>query len=70
MTERDGETMIIANIKVFFLFLIVDIISNCQIIIIDNYTKTDVSFLCEMNIILMISTNDNCSVATKFFQDG
>jgi hypothetical protein len=30
--------MIIASVKVFLLFLIVDIISNCQTIIIDNYT--------------------------------
>ena len=49
--------MVIASVKVFLLFLIVDIISNCQTIIIDNYTKIRGNFLSEMNIILMISTN-------------
>jgi hypothetical protein len=36
--------MIIASVKVFLLFLIVDIISNCQTIIIDNYTKNSGNF--------------------------
>jgi hypothetical protein len=36
--------MIIASVKVFLLFLIVDIISNCQTIIIDNYTKNRDNF--------------------------
>jgi hypothetical protein len=36
--------MIIASVKVFLLFLIVDIISNCQTIIIDNYTKNRGNF--------------------------
>ena len=36
--------MIIASVKVFLLFLIVDIISNCQTIIIDNYTKNRGTF--------------------------
>jgi hypothetical protein len=36
--------MIIASVKVFLLFLIVDIISNCQTIIIENYTKNRCSF--------------------------
>jgi len=49
--------MIITSVKVFLLFLIVDIISNCQTIIIDNYTKNRRNFVCEMNTILMISTN-------------
>jgi hypothetical protein len=31
--------MIIASVKVLLLFSIVDIISNCQTVIIDNYTK-------------------------------
>ena len=36
--------MVIASVKVFLLFLIVDIISNCQTIIIDNYTKNRGNF--------------------------
>jgi hypothetical protein len=36
--------MIIASVKVFVLVLIVDIISNCQTIIIDNYTKNGGNF--------------------------
>jgi hypothetical protein len=36
--------MIIASVKIFLLFLIVDIISNCQTIIIDNYTKNRGNF--------------------------
>jgi hypothetical protein len=31
--------MVIASLKVFLLFLIVDIRSNCQTIIINNHTK-------------------------------
>jgi hypothetical protein len=41
--------MIIASVKVFLLFLIVDIISNCQTIIIDNYTKNRGNFF-EWNV--------------------
>ena len=37
--------MVIASVKVFLLFLIVDIISNGQTIIIDNYTKNRGNFL-------------------------
>jgi hypothetical protein len=42
--DRTGRSnhMIIASVKVVLLFLIVDIISNCQTIIIDNYTKNRV----------------------------
>jgi hypothetical protein len=36
--------MVIASVKVFLLFLIVDIRSNCQTIIIDNYTKNRGNF--------------------------
>ena len=36
--------MVIASVKVFLLFLIVDIISNCQTIIIDDYTKNRRNF--------------------------
>jgi hypothetical protein len=36
--------MVIASVKVFLLFLIVDIISSCQTIIIDNYTKNRGNF--------------------------
>ena len=36
--------MVITSVKVFLLFLIVDIISNCQTIIIDNYTKSRGNF--------------------------
>ena len=44
--DRTGRWnhMIIAGVKVFLLFLIVDIISNCQTIIIDNYTKNRGNF--------------------------
>ena len=44
--DRTGRWnhMIIASVKVFLLFLIVDIISNCQTIIIDNYTKNRGNF--------------------------
>ena len=57
--DRTGRWnhMIITSVKVYLLFLIVDIISNCQTIIIDNYTKNRRNFVCEMNTILMISTN-------------
>jgi len=41
---RQWNHMIIASVKVFLLFLIVDIISNCQTIIIDNYTKNRRNF--------------------------
>ena len=43
--DRTGRWnhMIIDSVKVFLLFLIVDIISNCQSIIIDNYTKNRVT---------------------------
>jgi hypothetical protein len=39
--DRTGwwNHMIIASVKVLLLFSIVDIISNCQTVIIDNYTK-------------------------------
>ena len=36
--------MFIASVKVFLLFLIVDLISNCQTIIIDNFTKNRGNF--------------------------
>jgi hypothetical protein len=36
--------MVIASVKVFLLFLIVDIRSNCQTIIIDNYIKNRGNF--------------------------
>ena len=44
--DRPGRWnhMLIANVKVFLLFLIVDIISNCQTIIIDDYTKNRRNF--------------------------
>ena len=44
--DRTGwwNHMVIASVKVFLLFLIVDIISNCQTIIIDNYTKNRGNF--------------------------
>jgi hypothetical protein len=45
--------MIIASVKIFLLFLIVDIKLLLLIII----QKTEVTFLSEMNKILMISTN-------------
>ena len=52
--------MVIASVKVFLLFLIVDLISNCQtvkLLLLIIIQKTEVTFLSEMNIILMISTN-------------
>jgi hypothetical protein len=62
--------------KVFLLFLIVDIISNCQTIIIDNYTKNRGNFF-EWNEYnfddidnLMLKRKDNCLKAKIFFQDG
>ena len=44
--DRTGwwNHLVIASVKVFWLFLIVDIISNCQTIIIDNYTKNRGNF--------------------------
>ena len=63
--------MIIASVKVFLLFLIVDIISNCQTIIIDNYTKNRGNFF-EWNEYNVddIDKKDNCLKAKIFFQDG
>ena len=44
MTTGSWNHMVIASVKVFLLFLLVDIISNCQTIIIDNYTKNRGNF--------------------------
>ena len=44
--DRTGwwNHIVIASVKVFLLFLIVDTISNCQTIIIDNYPKNRGNF--------------------------
>ena len=45
--------MVIASVKVFLLFLIVDIISNCKTIIIDNYTKNRGNFFDDIDKLML-----------------
>jgi hypothetical protein len=82
--DRTGRSshMIIASVKVFLLFLIVDIISSCQTIIIDNQPKNRRNIFCVKWIQFWWyrqfffkkkswrRVHDNCLKATIFFQDG